>query len=451
MTHQTLQNYIAILVFGALLWGCDSGMIRSSGKEAVNRVRAPRLKSREMFYDGPDGTRPHAVGYYTRGTGVEMRGRRRFTNRSDVVTGSGGDAYSKDNGRSWGAWNEPAAEEVQGGRFNGVSWLTPWVDPGSGRLLYLGAGNANVFYQSGKAVDIMKKYFLVYGVSTDGGRSLAVCEPVIQKGADYTAEHPLQNHWVGKNCVYLGDNGSRPIRTRAGRILVPIQYSHPGPDGEYLNLGGGYTFHDSAVLIGQWGEDMRMDWEVSEIVYGNPAKSTRGFIEPTLAEMPDGRILMVMRGSNDKKGELPGHKWYCVSEDGGYHWSEVKAWGYADGRAFYSPSSMSLLLSHSNGRIYWLGNICAKNPLGNSPRYPMVIGQVDEVSMQLIRETVSQIDTRTAEDAASGLGKLNLSNFYGYEDRENGDIVVWMTRSFNRDKGGKKIFNSDAYVYRIEP
>ncbi len=434
-----MKHAVILLISGLLLGGCESA------NHAGKTVSKPRLKSREMFFDAPEGMTAYATGYYTQATGLEMRCRRRLTNRSDVMTQSGGDAYSQDNGRTWGPWNEPTVEDVYNERFNGVAWVVPWMDPVMGRLLHLGGGNERAFYQSGKVVDVMKKYFLVYGVSVDGDRSLTVCERVIQKGEPYSQEHPLKNHWVGKNSAFMGDNGSRPIRTRAGRILVPFQYSHPGPDGEYLNPGGGYTFHDSAVLIGQWRDDLRIDWEVSEIVYGDPARSTRGFIEPTIAEMPDGRILMVLRGSNEKKEELPGYKWYCVSEDGGYRWSEVKPWGYTDGTAFYSPSSMSLLLSHSSGKTYWLGNICPENPRGSSPRYPIVIGQVDPKSMMLMRDTVAEIDTKTSEDAVSGLGELYLSCFYGYEDRENGDIVVWMTRFFRQNK----IFNGDAYVYRL--
>lgn len=58
----------------------------------------------------------------------------------------------------------------------------------------------------------------------------------------------------------------------------------------------------------------------------DPAASTRGTIEPTLAEMPDGRILMVMRGSNggskDPEFKIPGYRWHSVSSDGGYHWTK---------------------------------------------------------------------------------------------------------------------------------
>ena len=41
------------------------------------------------------------------------------------------------------------------------------------------------------------------------------------------------------------DSGSETIRTRGGRLLVPVQVCPVGPDGRYLNPGGGYSYHFS--------------------------------------------------------------------------------------------------------------------------------------------------------------------------------------------------------------
>ena len=43
---------------------------------------------------------------------------------------------------------------------------------------------------------------------------------------------------------------------------------------------------------------------MGEAIKANPARATRGMDEPTLAQLADGRILVVMRGSNDKLPEL---------------------------------------------------------------------------------------------------------------------------------------------------
>jgi len=268
----------------------------------------------------------------------------------------------------------------------------------------------------------MKYQTLRYRVSTDGGRTYAVDEPIIQKG-DYTPEHPLEYIWFGKNGVMNGDRGSRTIFAREGRILVPVQITPLGPNGKMHNPGGGSSYHESVVLIGTWKDDLRIEWDVSERVANDPAKSTRGACEPTLAEMPDGRILMVVRGSNDAKPHLPGYKWYAVSQDGGRHWTKLRPWTYTDGTNFFSPSSCSQLLKHSNGRYYWLGNITPQNPKGNLPRDPFVIGQVDPESLLLIKETVAIVDA-----SQPGQGSLYLSNFLAQEDRETGEILLYMMR-----------------------
>ena len=44
-------------------------------------------------------------------------------------------------------------------------------------------------------------------------------------------------------------------------------------------------------------------------------------IEGTLATLADGRLIVVMRGANDRKGELPGYRWISYSSDGGWHWT----------------------------------------------------------------------------------------------------------------------------------
>jgi hypothetical protein len=305
----------------------------------------------------------------------------------------------------------------------------------------------------------LKRALKYYRVSIDGGKTYAVDEQVIQKG-DYTPDHPFEGVWTGKNAFKIGTIIMCPISTQDGRILVPLHTTPLDADGKLYNPGPGSYYLDSVVLIGTWTDGLKIEWDVSQRVVGDPARSTQGCYEPTLAEMPDGRIFMVMRGSNNKKPHLPSYKWYSVSEDGGYHWSELKPWTYADGSNFFSPSSCSQLLRHSSGRYYWIGNICPSNAYANTPRYPLVIGEVDPQSMLLIKETVTVIDTDWLDKAETQMptvlppvvnangapneSGVQLSNFMVYEDRENRDIVLHM----NRLPGGG---GSGSYIYRIEP
>lgn len=273
-------------------------------------------------------------------------------------------------------------------------------------------------------------YYLRYRVSQDGGRTWLFDEPILQTGA-YDAKHPVAGVWVGTNAIYLGDAGCLPIVTRKGRVLVPAQVTVVGPDGKLFNPAGGWTYTEVVVLLGTWTKSGHLTWTVSQQVCGDPARTTRGLIEPTLAEFSDGRILMVMRGSNggkaDPKYELPSRKWFCVSKDGGQTWSKPEVWTYEDGEAFYSPSSMSALFKHSSGRVYWAGNWSPTNCVGNSPRWPLVVGEVDRKSLRLIRGTLLTLDTERAEDKPHG--RLDLSHVTLLEDRMSKEVIACYPRA----------------------
>jgi hypothetical protein len=273
-------------------------------------------------------------------------------------------------------------------------------------------------------------YYLRYRVSKDGGRTWLLDEPIVQAGA-YDPKHPIAGVWVGKNAIYLGDVGCIPIVARNGKVLVPAQMTPLAPDGTLWNPSGGHTFTEVVVLIGIWTKGGRLEWNASQFVCGDPARTTRGLIEPTLAEFPDGRILMVMRGSNggkaDPKQRLPSHKWFSVSSDGGQTWSQAEPWTYGDGVSFFSPSSMSTLFAHSSGRWFWAGNMSLTNCAGNLPRWPLVMAEVDPKSLRLVRQSQFAIDTEEASDQTRG--RLDLSHFTLFEDRQTHEIVLTYPRA----------------------
>ena len=262
-----------------------------------------------------------------------------------------------------------------------------------------------------------------------------------------TERHPLPDVHIGRNAVMFGDLVQVPVTRRDGMILVPVQSTRVGPDGECYSPVSAQSFFDVLVLMGRWRPDGSLAWTVSERVSGDPDRTTRGVIEPTLAELDDGSLLMVMRGSNATRPHMPGWRWAARSYDGGETWSTPEPWAYTDSEAFYSPSACSRLLTHSDGRLFWLGNICPANPNGNSPRYPFVIGEVDRGSGLLIRNSVGVVDDRAPDESPH----LTLSNFYAREDRETGGIVLHLTRLFARDfrLDGTIQWTADAMVYRV--
>lgn len=395
----------------------------------------------KLFWKAPlEGAYTLCDSGYIRRDGVEKACRRGYMTKSDRL-----DAleigFSTDNGATWGDFHSlKVVEPLPNGGAIRQNFLPPFLDPVNGRLL--------VIVNEGKRPgdhpiqDGMTQTYLSYRVSPEGGRAFAFGEQVIEKG--YTADHPMRGVWVGSNAVMAGDAGCEPIRTKSGRILVPCQICPVGPDGKYINLGGGYSYHEAAVLIGEWSadpNDLRITWRLSPFIQNDPALSTRGAVEPTICQFPDGRILMVMRGSNDVKPQLPGRRWYTVSRDEGESWDPVRPWTYADGTDFYSPSSMSQLLRHSNGETWWIGNISETNPRGNSPRWPLVMGRVDPRTLLLERGTVTVVDTRR-EGEWEG---MTLSNFHAHEDRVTREVLVHVSR-FQTQKG---LWTADASLFRV--
>lgn len=354
-----------------------------------------------------------------------------------------------------GSGYTPGEESMPNGFYspdNGRTWVRLPANPDFDSKLPHGYRRENfpvfVDYSNGKIVKVvpsldtpgldpaiveppiaLEAYYLRYRVSVDGGKTFLFDEPIVQKGK--TPENPFEGVYRGKNGIFMGDVGSQLIRTRQGRIIIPAQACKLGPDGKLWSPGGGFTYTDVIMIIGRWRKDNRLEWEISQPIEADPARSTRGMIEPMVVEMPDGRLLCVMRGSNggskDPEFKIPSYKWYSVSADGGYHWTKPEPWTYDDGTPFFSPSAMSQLLKHSSGRYFWIGNINETNSRGNNFRYPLVIGEVHPQTLKLIKSTVIVIDTKRPEEPG-----VNLSHWWGFEDRETKEIVIVGAR-FSQD------------------
>lgn len=401
----------SVLACCFLTWACAAGADPSS------EPARPRLSLKEKSVLAEPS--PLRVAFYVQPTGTEMMNY---------------GARSLDNGRTW-VQQTPVPDFTTGLPENYRRMPYPgFVDPVNGVLLtvILAMDREDVDRKIEEPKETGTDSYVRYRVSLDGGKTFLFDEPVIQEGA-YDFKHPLEGLYLGKNAIFLGDLGCRPIRTKRGHILVPTQMTLLNSEGNLENYGNGWDFYQCLMLIGTWKEDHRISWTVSEPIPADYTRTVRGLYEPTLAEMPDGRILCVMRGSNGLKNDpeykLPSHKWYCVSTDGGFHWSKPEPWHYSNGKDFFSPSSMSQILQHSSGRYFWIGNISPANCQGNAPRWPLVLGEIDPESMMLIEESVITLDTKGEGDPEG----LQLSNFFAFEDRETGDIVLPMQRWVPQD------------------
>ncbi len=404
-----------------------------------------RVESCSVFVPSPQpGVAVVGSSYYTRPQGEDLISVHWLITRSDTADVAYV-RYSQDNGRTW---SEPVTQACHFADARGMGRRHPrggYVDPATGRYITIWTEGV---LPTDNPLEGMRQWKLHYSVSTDGARTQLVNEQIIHEGPHYDAVHHLPGVTTGCNCVMMGDLGQRPLTRSDETILVPVQSSPAGPDGMYCNPGAGYTYTDCLLLMGRWRGDGGLNWRASQRIVGDPARTTRGMIEPTIAELADGRILMIMRGSNDARPQLPGHRWCALSGDGGHTWSRPEPWTYDDGEAFFSPSSCSQLIPCQDGRLVWMGNICRDNPAGNSPRYPIVLCEVDRCTGRVNRQSQTIIDDRREGEGPD----LTLSNFYVRQDRRDGSLLLHMTRFFARPRAGdagQPDWTADAMLYRI--
>src|SRR3990172_333659 len=195
--------------------------------------------------------------------------------------------FSPDNGRTWSPLASTPDFDSKLPQGYRRERHPSFLDPETGRLVTI----LNAMDTPGLDPNIiepaiaLKTYYLRYRVSADGGKSYLFDEPIVQQG-DFKPERPVEGVWVGKNSIFMGDAGSTLVRTRAGKILVPAQVCTLDATGELSSIRLGVTtYTDVLVLIGTWTAEHRLKWETSERVVADPARSTRGMIEPAIAEM----------------------------------------------------------------------------------------------------------------------------------------------------------------------
>jgi hypothetical protein len=202
-------------------------------------------------------------------------------------------------------------------------------------------------------------------------------------------------------------------------------------------------------FVGKWDPlNKNYSWRTSNRIFLPRKVSTRGLVELDLSELKDGRLLLIMRGSNAGLDSLecPGRKWISVSRDGGMTWSRVTDLRYDTGEQFYSPATMARTLRSSiTGKLYCFLNINADPPVGNGPRYPLHVAEIDEENVCLKKETVTIIDDRNPELDSR---HLQLSNFSLLEDRESQLVELYLTRIGERG-GRSKVWDADTYRYVI--
>jgi len=297
----------------------------------------------------------------------------------------------------------------------------------------------------------------------DTGKLLTFCSRAIypdQPDTDLIFEltadayDPVSKKWQGETVMPLSLPGGVaisfcfPIKTATGKLLVPAMTMPLDDSGKAIHyLGCWAPMYVSLTMQGEYQADGSLNFKLGQPVRMDPEKSSRGYDENTLAQLNDGRIMMIMRADNTMYPERPGTKWHAFSEDEGMSWSEPERLLCSDGSLIESGSNGSALFrSIKTGKLYWIGNLAIDGDRanGNWPRSPLTIAEMQEEPFGIKRETITVIDRRGPNEPS----QTQMSNFRFYQDCETGDVVLFLSRFGENDNENWK--QADYYKYRIE-
>jgi hypothetical protein len=285
-------------------------------------------------------------------------------------------------------------------------------------------------------------------LSKDGGKTFGRPQVLkYEKGADLDPDNLLNPAYLETNVGYPGQS---IFRHSNGSLLIPVTNTRIPADVEDEVIGRtrwpSKGTIGSLCFIGRWNpKQEQYDWKAGESAWLPRQTAFNGLLEADVTELKDGRILMVWRVTKYK--DSPAYKYYGISPDGGLTFSRPRPFRYRSGENFWSTSTFHRLFrSRKTGKLYWIGNIAPEKPTNpGHPRYPLIIGEVDESGKEptLIKDTVTEIDTRQP-----GEGKMmQLSNFWIFEDPETLDLEVHLPRLYENPK---ELFTTHAYRYTLK-
>ncbi|MCC6231331.1 MAG: hypothetical protein IT580_01735 [Verrucomicrobiales bacterium] len=372
---------------------------------------------REVYRAHPRPRAAAMTAVHSVGPSLELREWQATESRDDVADEQRA-RWSLDHGRTWSEWRPQSPSSLV--RYGATEvWEGGWADhhdPASGRLvqLWLRQIQTNQLYHC----------FTYVRTSPDLGRTWSTPEPLrYEPSPDFDPAQPAASEFLNRNEGYPGNN----LATLPDGTLVTA-LAHANAPGDTRNDQRPWRM-GSVLFLGRWNPTTSAySWTPGARTEIRPDQSARGLMEPEVAALRDGRLLVVWRGSDTgwdgTTASEPGRKWFALSADSGRSLTPVRAWTYADGTPFFSPSSIHRMFRHSvTGKLYWIGNITPTPPRGNSPRFPLVLAEVDEAAAALRRETVTVVADRLAYQGP----QVQFSNFSLYEDRETHAVILHLT------------------------
>ena len=137
--------------------------------------------------------------------------------------------------------------------------------------------------------------------------------------------------WIDNQCILDGYNTNffALIQTRSGRVIVPLDHLTSNP-GHFM-------------VCSVYSDDEGKTWHRSNWIDIGGHGHHDGSMEPTLAELSDGRLLMLIRTPLDQF-------WQAISENDGKYWRIIQPSGI---KASNSPG---YLLRLSSGKLVLVWN-----------------------------------------------------------------------------------------------
>lgn len=283
-------------------------------------------------------------------------------------------------------------------------------------------------------------------LSDDGGKTFGKPEMLrYEDGKDFSEENLLDFEFLKNNIGYPGQS---IFRHSNGSLIIPVTNAKIPADVEDEPVGRTVWPEKGGIgglcYVGRWNKkNEAYDWKAGEAVWLSRDQAFNGLLESDVAELSDGRVLQVWRVTKNGK-ESPPYKYYAVSDDGGLTFTKPEVLKYSDGTHFFSNSTFHRLFrSKKTGKLYWIGNIIPELTASpGHPRYPLIIAEVDEKTLGLKKETVTQIDTRQP-----GEGKtMQLSNFWIVESQKEKNLEIYLTRLYENPD---ELYTANAYRYTL--
>ncbi len=416
---------------------------------------------KELYIPSPDSNTATTVNIQYIDTGLKRIELRANISSSDW-TDTHRKRYSLDNGHTWSSWQlifKEAPEQngfvMEGGPaqegtgpFDPVSHML--IKPVFQRIFQGDPKEALSVLWSGERRFSDHGF---YQLSSENGKHWDQGHLLkYEDGPDFDPKNWGEPDYFRTNEMYIGGITIHSTGNIVIAATVPVPFRDE--EDEKVPVVFPNTYREGCVagamcFVGKWNPKLKdYNWQTSNRIFLPREVSTRGLVELDISELKNGRLLLIMRGSNVGLDplECPGRKWYSISEDGGLTWSDIKDLRYDTGEQFYSPATFAKTIRSSvTGKLYCFLNISREPPVGNGPRYPLQLAEIDEEKVCLKKETVTIIDDRNP-----GLDSehLQLSNFNLLEDRENQKVELYLTRLGERG-GGAKIWDSDTYRYII--